>query len=335
MLKAVKSKFSVVNSEHKRRRQCHSCILYNNGLYIYGGFRFNVYLSDLLHYDIQKAKWSLLKPKSKDTPGKKSAHSAVLFRDSMLLFGGKCDDSTRCADIWNLDLRTLVWKLERVSGDVPSKRSSHSAVMYKDCMIVFGGFDGYFTQSHMNDLYVYKPLQKVWIKLNPKGEPPSPRGVHSAVVHNNSMYVFGGEDDFVVHNDLYEYKILQNSWHKIEQYCDVPTPRCAARSVVIGDKIFLAGGESRNNCCDGNLFEFHIPTGKWKELKQSIGKRSDHSMVVEDNVCYVFGGVRTNQLGDLVTIVACTKQINPIQVFSILEQKHWVDVKFFNKEDQL
>ena len=46
-----------------------------------------------------------------------------------------------------------------------------------------------------------------WTEIIAKGQKISKRYGHSAVVYNDSMYVFGGYDDFgLTCNDLWEFK---------------------------------------------------------------------------------------------------------------------------------
>lgn len=97
----------------------------------------------------------------------------------------------------------------------PSPRFGHSAVLYEDNMIIFGGFDGNFGES-CNDVYFYsiglilssnfKSLiyleKQTWEKKTCIGESPSPRHQHSAIIVGNMMYVFGGHNNKKPLNDM-------------------------------------------------------------------------------------------------------------------------------------
>lgn len=49
-------------------------------------------------------------------------------------------------------LETFHWRKIEAKGQVPTKRTSHSAVVYQDKMYVFGGFSG---EKYLNDIAEY------------------------------------------------------------------------------------------------------------------------------------------------------------------------------------
>lgn len=57
-------------------------------------------------------------------------------------------------------------------------------------MYVFGGYDG---ARSLNDIYRFDLKLSEWSPIHVIGSPPSPRGGHTAVVHGNVMYAFGGK----------------------------------------------------------------------------------------------------------------------------------------------
>ena len=95
---------------------------------------------------------------------------------------------------------------------VGARRSKHTVVAYKDAVYVFGGDNG---KSMLNDLLRFDVKEKSWGRAfsRPQDTPPAPRLIsylqhcsmfaflnfryhHSAVVHECSMYIFGGELEF-------------------------------------------------------------------------------------------------------------------------------------------
>lgn len=51
------------------------------------------------------------------------------------------------------------WKQIVTNGDIPLPRTSHSAVIYNNCMYVFGGYSG---EIYLNDFYEYNFLTNTW-----------------------------------------------------------------------------------------------------------------------------------------------------------------------------
>ena len=90
---------------------------------------------------------------------------------------------------------------------VGARRSKHTVIAYKDAVYVFGGDNG---KSMLNDLLRFDVKEKSWGRAfsRPQDVPPAPRFEgffcktdrnlalsryhHSAVVHESSMYIFGG-----------------------------------------------------------------------------------------------------------------------------------------------
>ena len=76
-------------------------------------------------------------------PQPRFSHSAVVMPDgeTMLLFGGNNFDAVN--ELFAFNLRRREWSKLKASGDVPSKRYGHQAVVTNDArMIVFGGYNG-------------------------------------------------------------------------------------------------------------------------------------------------------------------------------------------------
>lgn len=57
-------------------------------------------------------------------------------------------------------------------------------------MILYGGHDG---TRHLSDTHIFDLENLVWSSLLTEGPCPVPRDSHVAVVHSNSMYIFGGK----------------------------------------------------------------------------------------------------------------------------------------------
>ena len=75
------------------------------------------------------------------SPGSRVFPSAVVHGDSLYVFGGH-DGTVYRNDllIFNLDTRTWLLDLD-VTGEGPSPRDAHAAVVPAEWMYVFGGYD--------------------------------------------------------------------------------------------------------------------------------------------------------------------------------------------------
>lgn len=80
-----------------------------------------------------------------------AAHSAGVWGDKMVVFGGK-DCKARNQNLHVLDLVTLEWSLFEDAGARPLPSSFHSAVQYRQFLVVIGGRLN--DNSHSNSLNV-------------------------------------------------------------------------------------------------------------------------------------------------------------------------------------
>jgi N-acetylneuraminic acid mutarotase len=94
------------------------------------------------------------------------------------------------------------WENIELVGDSPSERTDHSLVIYSGKLYIFGGFDG---KTRYNDLYKCNMQSKkfIWKKIDSEGAIPMSRFGHSAVVHEHSMFIFGGWNGHDTMDDMY------------------------------------------------------------------------------------------------------------------------------------
>lgn len=135
----------------------------------------------------------------------------------MFIFGGRMDcghetftgESFYSNDLYMFDINKNLWtevradtsrSLESSASDSnipkekafsPCGRRSHSAAVYKQKIIVFGGFQENI-HKHFNDIYEYDVDKAEWRTLTPAGKSPSPRRRHSCCVIKDKMFLFGG-----------------------------------------------------------------------------------------------------------------------------------------------
>jgi len=107
----------------------------------------------------------------------------VLFRDSMLVFGGS-DGRKRFNDMWELHLRERRWTQIMAQSSAPRSRFAHTAVMYGHSMFIFGGWDG---QDTLQELHEYNVSSNMWIQLPLRGNAPRARYRHTASLCGDEM----------------------------------------------------------------------------------------------------------------------------------------------------
>jgi len=188
-------------------RDRHCAVVYGNAFYVFGGFDGSARTNDFYKFDIVTGEWNRIIPNVIDStmPTPRHSHSAVVYKDSMWVFGGY-DGSYRC-DLYEYNFITNVWSVIETAGRIPRPRYRAACVVHKDSLILHGGHDG---TRHLADTHQFDFDRKSWTSLIIVGTPPVNRDSHLAFVYNNAMYVFGGSAGGTAMNDLHEL-LLESS----------------------------------------------------------------------------------------------------------------------------
>ncbi|KAJ5072489.1 kelch domain-containing protein [Anaeramoeba ignava] len=98
------------------------------------------------------------------------------------------------------------WEKYKMYGDIPSVRSSCSAIIWKDLIVVFGGFEQ--ANGYYNNLYFFETKTLTWTEII-KPNAPSPRDRCSCWIDysQNKMMVFGGMVDDKHFCDLHSFDL--------------------------------------------------------------------------------------------------------------------------------
>jgi len=120
----------------------------------------------------------------------------------------------------------------------------HSANALGDKMYVFGGFD---QNGHpTNDLYEYSLGSSYWKQIQIGKEKPEPRYSHSTVIHQRSLYVFGGSGMGAGHhfNDIWTLDLERLTWNQIIPITKLyPLARSHATMYAFGQTLLIFGGQ--------------------------------------------------------------------------------------------
>ncbi|XP_015122365.1 leucine-zipper-like transcriptional regulator 1 [Diachasma alloeum] len=158
---------------------------------------------------------------------------------------------------------------------VGARRSKHTVVAYKDAIYVFGGDNG---KRMLNDLLRFDVKEKSWGRAFATGTPPAPRYHHSAVVHDSSMFVFGGytgdihsNSNLTNKNDLFEYRFQNGQWTEWKFIGKTPVARSAHGAAVYDNKLWIFAGYDGNARLN-DMWTISLLPGElriWEEVVQS------------------------------------------------------------------
>eukprot|EP01102_Stenamoeba_stenopodia_P022805 TRINITY_DN963_c0_g1_i3.p1 TRINITY_DN963_c0_g1~~TRINITY_DN963_c0_g1_i3.p1 ORF type:complete len:658 (-),score=154.57 TRINITY_DN963_c0_g1_i3:105-2078(-) len=188
-----------VHREQPSKRYGHSAVLFEGGMYIFGGYDTDgLACSDLWRFDLGQLSWS--KVTTKRAPYARLHHSAVVYNGKMYVFGGKVEDKAHRKDntLYAFDFKKATWKKVKTTGEGPSYRWGHATALalVSGCnsMYVHGGRNG--EDQDFGDLYSYRFDTRHWDKLptSNSDEEPAPRFFHTLTFRGGKLFAFGGQD---------------------------------------------------------------------------------------------------------------------------------------------
>ena len=170
----------------------HSSIVFNNSMYIFGGWDTSLrYHNDIwkLECDFEKSifEWKQVLPTTNIIPGGRVGHRSVLCNNKMLVFGGYGRDRY-WNDVYLFDLITNSWtELIMKSSAKPRPRTYHSMTCIGNRCLVMGGCD---EEGVIGDLWILDITDATWKRVPCAGEN---RFAHTSVSTDSGViYIFGG-----------------------------------------------------------------------------------------------------------------------------------------------
>ncbi|KAL4463779.1 hypothetical protein ABPG72_022833 [Tetrahymena utriculariae] len=149
-------------------REGASLLEYNQKLYLYGGFGFQLFNS-LYQFSLKDYEWK--KTETNGFYGNQSGrfgHSANLYKNQMVIFGGASEYSSKLKnrafmnDVWMLNLDNLEWKQIRTVGDYVEPRRNHATCIVGNYFFAHGGvgnYEKYLSQLNVLSLGRWKSYQ--------------------------------------------------------------------------------------------------------------------------------------------------------------------------------
>jgi hypothetical protein len=206
-----------------------SATIAGNKLYFFGGWDSSLQYDSLYQLDLENNTWTLLEP-SGNHPCVRATHSAVVALGHILIFGGAyCSGGpyVYLNDLVCYDIAKDKWVRPRTTGERPSPRGQHNAVVVGKKMYIIGGING---DSIFNDMYTLDLDTFKWEAVNATGSLPPAHSyearnfrIHSghghAVLHGSCIYMIADNQQ------LYCFETLSNKWSRFLLEVDKLPPR--------------------------------------------------------------------------------------------------------------
>ncbi|KAJ5072649.1 tip elongation aberrant protein [Anaeramoeba ignava] len=182
----------------------HSCTQYGNKMILFGGMNRDC-SNQIFELDLENFEWKKLE----NCPYEgRHSHTACLEEETseIWFFGGYLGGAKRTNEMISYNIKRNQWEKYKMYGDIPSVRSSCSAIIWKDLIVVFGGFEQ--ANGYYNNLYFFETKTLTWTEII-KPNAPSPRDRCSCWIDysQNKMMVFGGMVDDKHFCDLHSFDL--------------------------------------------------------------------------------------------------------------------------------
>ncbi|KAI1240455.1 hypothetical protein IHE44_0008878, partial [Lamprotornis superbus] len=216
------------------------------------------------------------------------------------------------------------------------RRVNHAAVAVGHKVYSFGGYcsgEDYETLRQI-DVHIFNAVSLRWIKLPPVWtnsrdhvrEVPYMRYGHSAVLIDDTVYIWGGRNDTEgACNVLYAFDVNTHKWFTPKVSGMVPGARDGHSACVLAKSMFIFGGyEQLADCFSNDIHKLDTTNMMWTLISAKgtpARWRDFHSATIIGTKMYVFGG-RADRFGPFHSNneIYC----NRIKVFDT-ETNSWLD----------
>lgn len=273
------SHIEVANNNNPPARVGHAAVLCGNAFIVYAGDTVDTDIDgcpddNFYMFNINNCKYTtplhvLNKPKGRYGHSlgvvSSSAKSSKLF-----MFGGQLEsevfDDLHYFELTSFKLPKARWELVvPENGLKPPPLTNHSMSIYKTKIYVFGGV--YNNEKVSNDLWCYDTITNRWLQLSTTGLAPLPVNEHSAVIANDRLYLYGGNDFAgIIYDTLYCLDLHSLHWTRLAKDVSAghPGPRCGHTMTFLPNlnKIVIMGGDKNDYVSsDPHDFDTHEDYG--------------------------------------------------------------------------
>ncbi|KAH9577355.1 Kelch repeat type 1 [Trypanosoma melophagium] len=205
------------------------------------------FMSMLFDMDLKTNRWRAIQT-APEIPV--AFHTAVVNDSNVYVFGGITNRLLVSAQLIGIHAQTYRISLIRPTGPSPQARYLHSAVVYGNWIIIYGGFD--VQNEPLNDVWAFDMLNERWEELKCQGAPT--RAAHAACLVGSRLIIIGGFDSSInseqlePSNNIFELQLVptqsnQYIWKELHVKPVIPGLAFAtACCCVDGVSFILYGG---------------------------------------------------------------------------------------------
>jgi hypothetical protein len=290
----------VIDSANFKPRDGAGCVEFKDKLFLIGGWSEDknyTYTNNEIWSSIDAKNWSL---ESLATFEGRHCFGIVKFKNGIWLVGGDCNNGNCQKDVWK-SFDGNIWT--KVSGPLNFlDRALYSVVVFKNKLWLFGGQKmPKMVSNHEGDIWyndAWSSEDGISWKLESSQLDWSGRSVYNRiVVHNNSLYLFGGDHyQLKTFNDVWKSEDGVN-WEKISYHS--PWKQAQFSDVIVYDeKFWIVGGSYHGN--NINEIWYSEDAISWSKLDtRFFPSRHASSLVVFQNKFFIIAGNLRNDVWEI------------------------------------
>lgn len=279
----------------------------NGDMVLFGGEYFDGLdtkcFNELFRWNVEKNEWRQIE--SPNTPPPRCSHQAAFFRNHLYVLGGEfatTEQFYHYKDFWRLDIKTNAWEKLGMNGKAPSARSGHRMVVWRNQLVLFGGFYEAFRDTKwFNDLYMMNFQDLSWRQVDTPVTTtiPAPRSGHQMAVHGggDQIFLYGGwskekepgqKKEGKTHNDMWVLNMKaaisggNPTWDRMGKKGAPPSIRSGAAMTVHKNRALLFGGvldhegpqHAVRSVFYNDLFAFDMERRRWYHLALKKKKKA-------------------------------------------------------------
>ncbi|OMJ77429.1 hypothetical protein SteCoe_22988 [Stentor coeruleus] len=258
--------------------------LRDNILYFFGGFNYeyNSYTNEFYSIDLDTGN-NIILSYSDLSPEKRSHASMTAINGELYLFGGKTLN-TLYNNMWVFNIEKEKWRVQSMSGELPTPRHSHAVDSDGDALVLFGGED---ISGFRNDLFIYNSLNSDWKKLIPNSG-IIPRSIKGACLALKFpiIYIYGGITESGLSGELWQFDIGSLEYKKLSS----SIPKSYSKCYILDNLFYCLEGSSINDSGMQGYSIYDIDTDTWEVIKYEYYPYANSIQILLNDTFVKVGG---------------------------------------------
>ncbi len=238
-------------------------------------------LNSVEMFSLSTGTWTLLQPMKECREGA----SSVVYNNQLFVIGGYVMSTEKLSlNAVHVD-QSIPW--ENVPAKLPGKLAGHCSVVYNGRLVVFGGFDGAFSDS-ITEISLVPPYT-----IKPLATMPQTRYRHGVAIFGDKILIVGGLESGMTGSALRSVVMYDITKNECQELAPLPYPVFEMATVKWGDdNIIIMGGADSKGKQLNKVLMYNIKTQKSRVLPNMKYKRKGCAAAVVRDTVIVMGGHR-------------------------------------------